>query len=102
MLNTKPDFRAVEAWIVHLGAEQEHHRLGVDQHLDALVLDHLVEGLLILGPFHGVFHAGAAAVLDADAQADDRLLGLGHDLAHALAAASVSVMTCGRGTGMWL
>src|ERR1700751_4174592 len=27
---------------VHLGAEQEHHRLGIDQQLDALVLDHLV------------------------------------------------------------
>src|SRR5690349_24961081 len=26
---------------VHLGAEQEQHRLGVDHELDALVLDHL-------------------------------------------------------------
>src|SRR5215475_11851874 len=39
---------------VHLGAEQEEHGLGIDQQLDALVLDHLVARMRALGIFHGV------------------------------------------------
>ena len=62
------------------GAEQEQQRLRIDQQLDALVLDHLVVGGDGLGEFHRVGHAGAAAVLDADPDADDRLVGGGDDL----------------------
>src|SRR3954466_2785251 len=61
--------------VVHLGAEQEQHRLGIDQDLDALVLDDLVGRADIVGVFDGVGLAGTAAVLDADAQAHD--LGIG-------------------------
>src|SRR5262249_23214194 len=61
--------------VVHLGAEQEQHGLGVDQDFHALVLDHLVGGADLVSVFDGVGLTGAAAVLDADAQADD--LGIG-------------------------
>src|SRR6185295_10846223 len=61
--------------VVHLGAEQEQHGLGVDQDLDALVLDHLVGGADLVGIFYGVGLAGAAAILDADAETHD--LGIG-------------------------
>src|SRR5580658_2585303 len=37
--------------VVHLGAEQKQHRLGVDQYLNALVLDHFVGGADIVGVF---------------------------------------------------
>ena len=67
LLKTKPDF-SIDCLVVHLGAEQEQHRLGIDEDLDALVLDDLIERLLLLRPFHRVFHAGAAAILDAEAQ----------------------------------
>src|SRR6266508_4419729 len=70
--------------VVHLGAEQEQHRLGIDEHPHALVLDHLVELLDALGIFHGVGHAGTAAVLDADAHADYRLHRIGHHVFDAL------------------
>jgi len=40
---------------------------------------HLVGGRDRIGIFHGVGHAGAAAVLDADTHARDRLLRFGHD-----------------------
>src|SRR6516225_4207850 len=36
-----------------------------------LVIDHLVEWLLLARPSHGVLHAGAAALLDADAGPHD-------------------------------
>src|SRR3954454_22142005 len=61
--------------VVHLGAEQEQHRLGIDRDLDAAVLDHLVGGADFMGIFDRVGLAGATAVLDADAQAHD--LGIG-------------------------
>ena len=57
--------------VVHLGAEQEQHRLGIDQDLDALVLDDLVGRLDVMGVFDGVGLPGAAAVLDTDAQSDN-------------------------------
>src|SRR6185295_5851875 len=60
---------------VHLGAEQEQHRLRIDQYLDALVLHDLVGWFDIVGVFDGIGLTGAAAVLDADAQPDD--LGIG-------------------------
>ena len=63
--------------VVDLGADQEQHRLGLDQDGDALVLDHLVQRIGGLGVFEDVFLAGAAAVLHADAQARVGLLGLG-------------------------
>src|SRR5947207_10023875 len=55
--------------VVHLRAEEVEYRLWVDQDTGALVLDHLVERLLFVRPSHGVLHAGAAALLDADAGA---------------------------------
>src|SRR5580692_197262 len=61
--------------VVHLGAQQEQHRLGIDQDLDALVLDHFVGGADIVGIFDGVGLPGAAAVLDPNPKADD--LGIG-------------------------
>src|SRR6202012_6273733 len=57
--------------VVHLGAEQEQHRLGIDQDLDALVLDHFVGGANIVGIFYRVGLPRAAAVLDPDPKADD-------------------------------
>src|SRR6201991_2747019 len=57
--------------VVHLGAEQEQHGLGVDQDLHALILDHLVGRTDLVGIFDRVGLTGAAAILDADAQADD-------------------------------
>src|SRR2546430_12389562 len=55
--------------VVHLGAEQEQHGLRVDQDLHAPVLDHLVGGTDLMRVFDRVGLAGAAAILDADAQA---------------------------------
>src|SRR5215475_6400885 len=40
--------------VVHLGAQQVQHGLGVDQDLHALVLDDLVGGADLMGIFHGV------------------------------------------------
>ena len=45
----------------------EHRNLWVDQHPSTIVFDHFVVGLRLTGPFHGVFHAGTAALFDADA-----------------------------------
>src|SRR5215212_9185739 len=56
--------------VVHLGAEQEEHRLRVDQDFHAPVLDHFVGRADLVGVFDGVGLPGAAAILDADAQAD--------------------------------
>src|SRR5450759_645527 len=61
--------------VIHLGAEQEQHGLGIDQDLDALVLDDLVGGANIVGIFDRIGLPGAAAVLDPDPQAHD--LGIG-------------------------
>jgi hypothetical protein len=60
---------------IHLRAEQEQHRLGIDQQLDPLVLDHFVKGRSRLGQLHRIGHAGAAAVFHAHAHAHDRLVG---------------------------
>src|ERR1700733_14078123 len=57
--------------VVHLGTEQKQHSFGIDQDLDALVLDDLVGGADIVGVFDGIGLPGAAAVLDSDPQADD-------------------------------
>src|SRR5262245_7575294 len=56
--------RELVGLIIHLGADQEQHRFGIDQDAHALVLDHLVGGLDLLGILHRVGHAGAAAVAD--------------------------------------
>src|SRR6516164_11629579 len=53
--------------LIHFGAEQEQHRLGIDQDAHAFVLDHLIQRIDLRGIFHGVGHAGAAAVFHADA-----------------------------------
>ena len=70
--------------VVHLGAEQEQHGLGIDQDLDALVLDDLVGRADIMGVFDSVGLSGTAAVLDADAQAHDLGIGPLGQLADAL------------------
>src|SRR3954468_4642978 len=61
--------------VVHLGAEQEQHGLRIDQDLDAAVFHHLVGGAGFVGVVARVGLPGAAAVLDADAQADDFRIG---------------------------
>src|SRR5688572_7085653 len=53
--------------IVHLAAEQEHGGGGIDEDGDALLLDHVLEFLAVLGVFDDVGKAGAALLLDADA-----------------------------------
>src|SRR6185312_1690266 len=63
--------------IVHLGADDEHRGLGVDQQGDALVLHHLVEFALFVSVFERVCQARAAAAAHADADADRRLAALG-------------------------
>src|SRR3954454_829447 len=55
-------------FVIHLGAEQEQHGLGIDQDLDAPVLDLLVGRPDLVLIFDGIGLPGAAAVLDADAQ----------------------------------
>src|SRR5664280_3791090 len=45
--------RQLVGLVVHLGAEQEQHRLRIDQDLDALVLDHLVGRLHRVGVKNG-------------------------------------------------
>jgi hypothetical protein len=62
--------------VVHLGAEQEQHRLRLDENAHSFVFDHLVERIDLFGVFHGVAHAGAAAIFDADAHRRDRAVGL--------------------------
>src|SRR3954465_2017092 len=76
--------RELRRLVVHLGAEQEQHRLRIDEDLDALVLDDVLAGLRAFRVLHRVGHAGAAAVLDADAHAGDRPLGLLDDLLDAV------------------
>ena len=71
--------RELVGLVVHLGAEEVHDGLGVDQHARAVPLDHLVIGLLLGRPVHCVFHPGAAALLDADSQAGAADALLGHD-----------------------
>ena len=55
--------------VVHLGAEEIHDRSRLDQQHRTSILDNLVVRLLRLSQGHGVFHAGAATLLDADPQA---------------------------------
>src|SRR4029450_8662764 len=52
--------------------------LRVDHDLHALVLDQLIGRVYRLGIFHGVFHAGAAAILHAAAPSGDGLFGTRH------------------------
>src|SRR3954464_12354378 len=59
--------------IIHLGAEDEHDGLRIDQHRAALVLHDFVELALFVGVVERVAEAGAAARPDADAHADRRL-----------------------------
>src|SRR5438105_11698397 len=69
--------------VVHLGAEQEQHGLGIDQDLDALVLDYFVGGAHLMGIFDRIGLTGAAAILDADAEADDCRIGARGQLGNA-------------------
>src|SRR5262249_7410881 len=70
--------------IVHFGTEQEHDGRRVDQEHDPLGLDALVVRPARSRIFHGVFHAGAAAVLDPDADAFDLLARPGSQRANTL------------------
>src|SRR5207245_1050038 len=47
--------------VVHLGAKDEHNRLGVDQYRHALVFDNFVELRLLVGVFDCVAEPRAAA-----------------------------------------
>ena len=88
--------------VVHLGAEQEQHGLGIDQDLDALVLDHFVGRADLVGVFDRVGLPGAAAVLDPDAKPTISESARLVSSVIRCAAASVSFMTCGRGRGFGL
>src|SRR5262249_49844821 len=59
--------------IVHLSADQEQRRLGIDHELDALGVDDLVQRLLLVGKFERVAEARAALGAHADANARSRL-----------------------------
>src|SRR5204862_285764 len=69
--------------------DQEQDGLGVDENLDPLVFHHFLERLDLRSIVHGVAHAGAAAIGDADPNALIFAVGLRHDLADA----------CGGGLG---
>src|SRR4029078_118856 len=85
--------------VVHLGAEQEQDCLWIDEDLDAFVLHDLIERALLFGPFHGVFHAGAAAILDAEPQGDPRVAALADDGLHAQGGGLGKRHHFGAGTG---
>src|SRR5712691_12184732 len=70
--------------VIHLGAQQKQYGLGIDQDLHALVLDDLVGGADFVGVFDRIGLPGAAAVLDADPQADDLGIGAFGQLGNAL------------------
>src|SRR5262249_30341596 len=61
-----------------LRPEQKQDSFRINHDLDALVLDHLVGRTYGFGIFHGVFHACASAILDANTHAGDWLVGAGH------------------------
>src|SRR5690606_16153690 len=61
---------------VHLRAEDEHRRFGIDEDGDALVFHHLVPLSLLVGVFERVGEARAAARPYADANAHGRLASL--------------------------
>ena len=71
--------RKLVALVVHLGADKEHHRLGVDEDADALVFDHFIERADGFGVIHRVAHPGAAAVLHAYTDADITAVRFRHD-----------------------
>src|SRR5665213_330028 len=70
--------------VVHLGADDEHRRLGIDQDGDALVLHDLVEFSLIVGVFERISQARAAARAHADPDAGGILAALGEQRLDAL------------------
>lgn len=55
---------------IHLGTDEEHHRLRVDQHFHAFLLHHLIELAHLVGILDGIGQAGAAARADADLDPD--------------------------------
>src|SRR6267154_1532800 len=61
---------------IHLGAEDEHRRLGIDQDGDAVGLDDLIELALLVGIFERVGQPRAAARAHPDADAERRLAAL--------------------------
>src|SRR6185436_5844631 len=70
--------------VIHLGAEDEHRGLGVDQDRDAILLHHLVHRTLLVSELERIAEARAALGLDADANAGGRLAALVEQRLHAL------------------
>src|SRR6516165_7024156 len=70
--------------IIHLGPEDEHDRLRIDQYRHPLVLDDFVVFTLLIGIFERVAEPGAAAGPHADPHADRRLAALGEQRLYAL------------------
>jgi len=66
---------------IHLGAEQEKRGLRRDIDMGAVALDMVILGVGLGHQVDRVFHAGATALLDAEADAV-RVVAGGNDLAH--------------------
>src|SRR6202521_4653397 len=85
---------------VHFRADQIEHGFGVDQHAHALRLHYFVAGRDRFSEIELVGHAGAPALLEADAHADHGLVRAGDDVANARKGASGATYFCGgRGRG---
>src|SRR6516164_1531941 len=65
--------------IIHLGAEDKHHRFRIDEDRDALVFDNLVELALLVGIFERVAEARTTARAHADTNARGRLAASGEE-----------------------
>src|SRR5262249_40267702 len=70
--------------VVHLGPEDEHDRLRIDQYRHPLVFDDFVEFTLLVGIFDRVAEPRAAAGPHADPHADRRLAAFGEQRLYAL------------------
>src|SRR6266446_1377475 len=70
--------------VIHLGAEDEHDRLRIDQDRHALVFDDFVELALLIGIFERVAEARATARAHADAHSCRWLAALGQQRLDAL------------------
>ena len=63
-------------YIIHFAANQKNHRLGVDQHADAVFFDDFVEFTDVIGIFDRIGQPRAAARANADLDARRRLAAL--------------------------
>src|SRR5262249_51820265 len=73
VVEDKPGGEFIDS-IIHFRAEEEKHRLWIDEEAHAFLVDNLVTRIDSLGIFHRIGHACAAAVLNTDADAGNRLL----------------------------